>query len=245
MVTLCRLPVVAPFVLICGVALPDASPQRIPVPASPERALHLASHAAAAELMRNAIIRGDLAALREPARRLAEGASNPDMAPAHPGATEAMRQAARAAAEAPDLTRAAAAAARLAGACGGCHRLSNVHAALPTSAGSTMGGVVGHMVDHQRAADELYAALVEPSELLWQQGANRLDVVPLRREKLPRDPKLTDALIAAEARVHELVARARQSMNLDERTGVYADILATCSTCHSLHARIWGPPSPR
>lgn len=221
------------------------SQTRLAVPTSSARALHLTNHATEADLVRKAVIRGDLIAVREPARRLADQIATPDMAPGNPAATDALRQAALSGAEAPDLPHAAFASARIAAACGSCHQASNVHTALRTQGPSTVGGVVGHMIEHQQAADELLAGLVEPSDRLWQEGAAHLERAPLKRDKLPRDSRLTDDVLAEEQRIHQLAARAREVPPGPERTELYAQVLSSCAECHALHQRVWGPSALR
>ena len=98
------------------------------------------------------------------------------------------------------------------------------------------------MLDHQRAMDELLLSLVIPSSTLWETGAVRLhQSPPIRANDLPPDPKLRRGIEQADARVHELADRARRATTSPERASVYAELLATCATCHSLHQSIWGP----
>jgi hypothetical protein len=217
----------------------------MPLAAGENRVPHLASQVVAADLLRKAVIRGDLAAARREALRLAAIATAPDMAPGSPALTTAFGDAARAAADAQTLAQAGADVARVAAACGACHRSSGVHAALRTSPASRLGGVVGHMKEHELAADQLHAALVEPSDEQWRQGAEALTAAPLKRSLLPRDPHLTDAVFAAEQRTHDLAARAAGATTLAERVEIYGRLLAACADCHRLHERIWGPGEPR
>ena len=104
-----------------------------------------------------------------------------------------------------------------------------------------VGGLVGHMLEHQRAADEMLEGLFIPSETQWLRGANRFVAAPLRQQSLPRDPRLTPGIRKAEERVHQLAERARQATAWQDRGQIYAEMLTTCASCHSLHGVVWGP----
>ena len=74
-------------------------------------------------------------------------------------------------------------------------------------------------------------------------GATRLSAAPLRPEKLPPDKKLTPEVRQAEVRLHQLTERALKAGSEKERGDIYAQMLTTCASCHSLHG-VWGPRSP-
>ena len=104
-----------------------------------------------------------------------------------------------------------------------------------------VGGIVGHMLTHQRAADDLLQGLVIPSESRWQEGAAKLETLTLGAEDWPRDPKLTAETRQADVTVHALADQAREAATARARANVYVDLLTTCASCHSLHRRVWGP----
>jgi hypothetical protein len=85
--------------------------------------------------------------------------------------------------------------------------------------------------------------LIAPSTSQWRAGAERLRAAPLEPDSLPSDPRLTAELRQAEARVHEIGREAEAAETPTDRTAAFAKLIATCSTCHSVHARIWGPDS--
>jgi cytochrome c553 len=203
------------------------------------------NHFSEIEVARNAVIRGDVEDVRAPARWLWRHPPDASLPERSLPLLDGMRDAARAAAEASDIPAAAHAVARLAGACGRCHAAIDIRAILPTRAAPSVGGLVGHMIAHQRAVDHLHAGLVEPSDTLWAQGAEALDVAPLERRKLPPDAGLTGEIVAAETRLHDAAAHARRAATLDARIAAYAEVLSTCADCHGLHGRIWGPGMPR
>ena len=100
---------------------------------------------------------------------------------------------------------------------------------------------MGHMLEHSRAADEMLEGLFIPSETQWLRGANRLVAAPLRRDSLPPDPKWTSEIRKADERVHQLAGRAIKATGWKDRGEVYAQMLTTCASCHSLHGLVWGP----
>jgi hypothetical protein len=231
-----------PFVLA---AVTVSAPQsRQPADADTrELEAHMAFHVAQADTIRRAVVRGDMEAVHAPARELAEHSIAPEFDVETERLIRAMREAAAAAAEAPDLPLAALAAARLAAACGACHRAVTVRSSLPSRArASEIGGVVGHMLSHQAAVDQLHAGLVEPSDALWQRGARALQTAPLENSKFPRDRALDRGALASETRVHQLAERAERATSVDDRVEVYAQLLVTCASCHGIHHEIWGPP---
>ena len=97
------------------------------------------------------------------------------------------------------------------------------------------------MLEHQRAADEMMQGLFIPSETQWTQGATRFAAAPLQRQDLPRDPKLTPEIRKTEQQVHQLAERALKATAWKDRGDIYAQMLTTCASCHSLHGVVWGP----
>jgi cytochrome c553 len=129
--------------------------------------------------------------------------------------------------------------------CGDCHRALAVRPTPSSPTRPDVGGLVGHMLEHQRAMDELVQGLVVPSTSQWTAGAERLRTAPLRPAELLPDRGLTDEIRKAETRVHDLAGRAAQASTLEDRAAVYASLLANCSQCHGLHGAVWGPRRER
>lgn len=189
----------------------------------------------------DAVISGDLEDARRHARALADQ-SDPAGMPA--GATPylfVLRRAAGRAASARETDDVAAASAAMLAACGDCHRAVGTMPAMPRTASPEVGGLVGHMLAHEAAADLMVQGLIVPSASLWMEGARALDRAPLRRRDLPYDRKLTREVAAQEERVHELTARAREAPDQRSRLYVYSELMQTCSACHGLHGGVWGP----
>lgn len=211
------------------------------VRSTPERLAQMQHHFVQVSLIHEALIRGDLPAVRQPATLLANTEAPPDVAASTAQFVAAMRFGARRAADAQDLASGAAATASMLLSCGECHRTAGTMPALPTPTQPLVSGFVGHMLEHQRAADEMLEGLVVPSQSQWIRGATRLAAAPLHQESLPRDRKLTADIRATEARVHQLAERAIKAGTWKDRGDVYAQMLTTCAGCHSLHGVLWGP----
>lgn len=209
----------------------------------PGRAAVMHEQLRAVSTLQAAVVRGDLEAVRAPALQLTKLTVPAGLEDAvkHAQKINAEAEAALAARE---PTAAATAIARMLAACGDCHRSVGTMPAVSTPDFPTVGGTVGHMLDHQRAIDQLLRGLVIPSDREWQGGARALRAAPLHADKLPRDAKLTPQLLRVEEAVHRLAEDAIAAETTDNRVRVYSTLLARCADCHSLHRKIWGPPPP-
>ena len=192
-----------------------------------------------------AVIRGDLAAVAKPALELSR-MPMPEGLPMEGGPfLAAIRRAGARAAVSPNLRSTTAATVTMLQQCAGCHRIAGVYPAPPSPKRQDVGGVVGHMLEHQRAADALLLGLIVPSEAQWKDGAERLATSVLHSSDWPPDRALTLEIRKAEVAVHALADRAARARSSDARAAVYADLLTTCASCHSLRARLWGPEDQR
>ena len=210
------------------------------VKSMPDRLAQMQHHFTQVGLVHEAVIRGDLLGLRDPAKRLADLEQPPRVAPAAAQYVLAIRTAAQRAVDARDLASAASATASMLLSCGDCHRVVGTMPAPATPKRADVGGLVGHMLEHQRAVDEMLEGLFIPSESQWIRGATRFRAAPLQRQSLPRDRKLTREILLAEERVHQLADRAIKAAGSNDRAEIYAQVLTTCANCHSLH-KVWGP----
>lgn len=202
---------------------------------------HMREHFARVYEVEAAVIRGDLEAVKAPAEWLASHDPSRELDKASAAQVSTMRETARRAADAKDVAAAASATAAMLAACGDCHRAAGAVPAPPVSPETKVGGTVGHMLQHQRAVELLADGLIIPSAATWSKGAAALKEAPLRSAQLPRDPKLTREIAAAEDRVHLLADQASSAGEEQARVKVYAQIITTCADCHGLHGRIWGP----
>jgi mono/diheme cytochrome c family protein len=222
-----------------GTAVLYAAGQAAPV------ASHMKEHFDKVAVVHEAVLRGDLDSVREPAKWLAEHPSDQGLPPKSATQISAMQTAAKRAAEATDLKAAAAAAATMASTCGTCHRTNEVTPKMPEPKAPSGTGTAAHMLAHQQAVDYMYQGLIVPSDELWNKGADLLRSAPLAKEQLPADPKLTEEIKAFETKVHELAGRARKASDPKSRVTTYAELIGDCAQCHSLHGRAWGPGVPK
>lgn len=208
---------------------------------NPVTAEHMREHFTRVHEVEAAVIRGDLESVKAPAEWLASHDPSKELDKASASQVATMREAARRAADAKDLQTAAAATSAMLAACGDCHRAAGARPAPAVPDPPTIGGTVGHMLEHQRAVDQMADGLIIPSASLWMKGAEELKGAPLRTGQLPRDQKLTREIAAAEDRVHVLADQAGRATEEQARVNAYAQIIATCAQCHGLHGRVWGP----
>jgi len=210
------------------------------VPSRPERLAVMRHHFAQVMLIHDAVIRGDLAAVRPPAKELANIAVPPGISADSVPFVAAIRQAGQRAAAATTLASAASATVSMVSECANCHRAVGVFPAPSTPATPEVGGLVGHMLEHKRAADDLLQGLVIPSDSQWRQGAERLRAAVLRPTQLPRDKKSIEVMRRAESRVHEVADQAADADTAPARAAAYVQLLTSCADCHRLN-RMWGP----
>jgi mono/diheme cytochrome c family protein len=184
---------------------------------------------------RDAVINGELEALREPLSALAEH----DYATVAPGGwmpwIAQIQQAAGLTAEAGSLEVAASGVATMARSCGGCHRESGGGPQLDESIGSEAGAPPSDTLDarmrrHMWAADRMWEGLTAPSDRAWQDGAAALAHTPSAPPAT--DPPLPPQFVAALAEMRGLADAASEATAPAQRADVYANYLASCAGCH-------------
>jgi cytochrome c553 len=220
---------------------PPSQPAGQPAPTVRPR---MREHFLLGAAIRDAIIRADLEAVREPATWLAEHPQD-DLPASAEGNVREMQRLSAEVAKAPDLAQASRGMASLAAACGSCHAAVNATptliAAMPRGEDESL---AGHMRKHYRAADLLYRGLVVPSDHSWNRGADALTGDPveleLKRESAPR-PEIE----ALAKRLHDLAQQARKAENPKSRSAVYGQMLATCSECHKQQNIVIRQGAPR
>lgn len=207
----------------------------------PEPAARMRGHYGQALVLHAAVIRGDLPAVAAPAKSLAED-SGPSSLPAGSARhVEAIKAAARRAAAAKDVLAAAAATSAMLTSCGECHRAAGTMPAAPLASPPVVGGIVGHMLQHQQAADQMLQGLMRPSNALWQEGARSFLKAPLHPQDLPVDTAARKQMVATEERLHRTASQAVEATEPLARANLYAMILAGCADCHREHPKVWGP----
>lgn len=211
----------------CGEQPEPAAQQEAPSPTVGE---HMGEHFSQVKKAQEAVIRGDLEGLKEPAGWLAEHEAAEGLDENH---LAGMKELAQAAAAAADLEAAALAVGRMARSCGACHEAQSVQASFAAASPPPEDtGTVPHMVGHMWAADRMYEGLVNPSNAAWLNGAEVLVAAPLHSENLSEDAEKAEAVQAMAERVHEVAGRASQAADWDDAALIYGEFLATCAQCH-------------
>lgn len=194
---------------------------------------HMKDHFFKATEMQVAVINGDLEAVQEPARWMAEHANSAAMPAQWEPHAEAMHDWALQAAEAPDIETAARATAGMGAECGACHRDLGAEVVfaepepLPEGEGSAV-----HMARHAWASGRMWEGLVAPSGVAWDEGAGVLSEAPLAPAEIPAEIDVLAEVSEMEALVHELGAESVGLTGQAARARVYGEFLATCAVCH-------------
>ena len=207
---------------------------------SPSRVAFMRGHLAEAIPLHDAVARGDLAAARTHATVLLSQHSEVQFPTGSVVYFELLKQSATNVTEARTIEEAGRSAATMLSRCGQCHQATHVSIPMSPTPESRIGGVVGQMMDHQRAADLLLEGLVSPSESQWRAGADAFARTRLEPRDMPSG-KLAERARIANVLLQSLATAASEARRPPDRVQVYGRILATCSRCHQEHARIWGP----
>lgn len=224
-------------VICCALVLPLlASTESKPVAADEPGTLiaHMHRHYELVTRIQSAVIRGDMAAIRQPARWLAVHPAPVDAPESWNGYIDRMRAAANEAGNATDLKTAALAASNMGAACGSCHAANDVSGLFPIldEPGDEV-DVMKHMMRHQWAADRMWEGLVGPSDEAWRQGTELLMEAALTPDDMHRDDDSKHSLRNLGRRVHGLASDASIKQSGAARAPIYAEFLASCAACHT------------
>ena len=231
--------------IACGdEAAREARPGREPASNTKPYAEHMSAHFEEAADIQAAIIRGDIDAVREPAKWLAE---HPDVegVPENWGPyVKDLRAEARLVGEARTFSAASQATASLIKVCGACHEALGARTRIPEMGAlgvppAEQLGVVPHMLRHKWAADQMWMALVEPSGVAWQNAVEVLADAPLNAQDVTDAGEFSKDAGILTQQVHQIRTKAQSAADLDSRAEVYGAFLSTCATCHQiLHTEI-------
>ena len=197
---------------------------------------HMHSHLDQINTMKSAIIAGDLAATRQPARWLATHDAPVGMPDAWmPYASEMRRYAVRAA-EAEDLVTAAGALSEIARSCGDCHRASGFAVAFgfDEKPPEDEQGLTTQMQRHLWAADRMWEGLIGPSSRAWERGTEMLADVYLVPDEFGADTENQTEIGELIQRARFVGAQGRQASSVELRSGLFGEFMSLCATCHQL-----------
>lgn len=195
-------------------------------------------HFVIAAWARDAVAEGDLAALREPLRELADYRYSSAVPAAWMRYLARLQAAARVTAEAARLSDAANGVATMARICGECHvqhRVSlQVDFRLPSADPEPeVETLASRMYRHQWASSRLWEGITAPSDEAWQAGANALAEISLTAPEAKT--QLTPQTLSLLRQVRELGLAALDANSLEQRAASYASLLSLCSSCHAAH----------
>ncbi len=206
-----------------------------PAPATPAgTAVRMLGHFEDSLQIRDAVIAGELADLRPPARRLATAIDVDALPTAWQPHARASSELAAKALDAGDIAAAAQAAAGLARTCGECHAAVGDGPEFPPGEPPTASPSEpkSQMLLHQWAADRMWRGLVARSDASWQAGAAALTDAPLSIDAITADVELSDDVKALGQRVHGLGERALSTAQWPGRAQIYGEFITACATCH-------------
>jgi mono/diheme cytochrome c family protein len=197
-------------------------------------AAHMHEHWERISEIQAALIRGDLDAVREPARYLAEHptpASLPGQWEEH---VSAMREAAKAVTRAQDFSAAASGTALMGAACGDCHTAVAVDVEFEPGDPPDYGAdAKSHMIRHQWAADRMWEGIIGPSEPAWASGIDALLEAPLTVQELHGENAGPDRVTQMARRIHQLAGNGMMATGGQEKAQIYGEFLANCADCHT------------
>ncbi len=200
-----------------------------PRPGSPREKL-MRAHFHETELIRNAIINGDLSAAVAPGEALAKALEGKKFTKGKVAAS-ALREASVRVTKSPDISAVAAAAADIGVACGTCHRSTVVPKVEFGTPPDPSENIKGRMRRHTWGTDRLWEGLYVPSDAAWNAGVEALKGDPFPKEVLKQGG--VHARSAAD-RLKKLVEQAETKKKPAERAAIYAALLQTCASCHSV-----------
>jgi len=231
--------------LACG-APPEQAKQREPAPTAsaapakaapaaevprPELRATMHQDLLRAVAIREAVIAGELADTRAPARWLADQVLDvPETWRPHVAAMQAV---AREVVDAADIKAAARATGQLARQCGACHTTVGARHDMSFPPAPPKGkGAQPAMILHQWAAERLYQGLVSNNDEAWRAGAAALVEAPLHVEEITADVELPEDLHGLAGTVRQLGARAAGTTDAAVRAEIYGELISSCAACH-------------
>jgi len=203
-------------------ATPVTKVEASPADAAPQEEVktHMVNHFARALAIKDAVIKGDLAATREPAKWLAEHGAPPSSPDEWVPFITELRQVAAGADEAKDITAVADALSRVAVVCGRCHTENKIRVETKSA---PKPGDDQQMLLHAWASDQMWEGLVIPDSARWSAGAETLASAATLFGK---------EHAKAGAQLAGLAKSAKDAPDDLSKAATFGKIMATCAGCH-------------
>jgi mono/diheme cytochrome c family protein len=188
----------------------------------------------------DALVRGDLDAIRAPARTLTDLPLPMKIPATARRYVTAISDAARRVEDATTIGRAAAATVTMLRRCSDCHVAVGIRP-MPSAIDRRSASTAPVMLEHQLAFDELLQGFVLPSQTRWDEGANRLRLATLQPSGAIPDAASTRNMASAEADVRVIAQRAVGLTDPGSQAHTYVQLLTRCAECHEAYRRGWEP----
>ncbi|MDH3974605.1 MAG: hypothetical protein OEV42_10045 [Deltaproteobacteria bacterium] len=213
-----------------GNAIAQPKPDTQKMPTEVEMIAVMEKHYDSAILSHDALIQGNLEALR---RRLSQ-IETQTLPPAAPESWRPhharLRKAARSAAGISSLEKAGPVMGAVAEACGACHAALGVGTFYYwPSPPDEKGGVEREMRTHQWATERLWEGVTGPFQEAWYRGAAALAEARVFGNE---GSGVKNSLLNREAELRDLGRTAKATKGLHERAVIYGRLLTTCAGCH-------------
>jgi cytochrome c553 len=214
--------------------------ERTPVTSHPRKqqtltvTARMKGHLAEGDLIRRAVIVGDLDSARHAGAFLAGDEWTTNLRADWKPHLAGVQSSARHVAVALDLPAAARATGELAQACATCHE----QVGKPSFELPKLPDDASAMTRHVWATDAMWWGLFAPSDAAWTAGAEALGGAPLVLSDVP-------AVEALARRTYEVAQLARSARG-EQRARLFGELLTTCASCHrSVGAELeLGPDAP-
>ena len=195
-------------------------------------AMTMKTHARLGKVLRDALVRGDLATAKDRASELAHLRFEPESTDWNQHA-EVMNAAAATVVQARGVAAMARSIAALAAACGDCHAAHEGPSPGTSSPGEPDAGVAAAMLRHEWAVTRLWDGLATPSDEAWAAGAEVLADPALAPELLTPGKTPVPRVGALAEAIHMHGLAAKNATSVAARRDVYAQTLASCVDCHN------------
>jgi mono/diheme cytochrome c family protein len=196
---------------------------------------HMHQHLSTIRAVKQFIIAGQLAGMREPAAWLAEHEVAPELPPGWEAYMDELRLHAEETLAANHLVFAAAAVSEMARTCGDCHRANNVSGVVdapgePAPAGDDLRS---QMRRHLWSANRMWEGLIGPSDDAWNSGVTALAGIEVDAREIGAPAVVQPKVEYLLTRIGELGKIGSEADSSAARSAVYGEFLSLCADCHS------------
>lgn len=206
-------------------------------PAAEPLPMHMKEHFEWAVAARDAVIRGEPLAAKEPLKALVEHPTAGGLPDGWEPYVAEMRTVAGEGAVIDNDESAGRAVGLVVAQCGSCHAAMATAIAPPPVHVPEGDGTKEHMGRHAVAADRMWWSLVVPSPSLWEEGAAALAEHPIATVPGAAGPEALPPELAVYAtRVHELAESGLRATSTSARAELYGQMIAACGACHRARA---------